>query len=82
MICFIDEYDAQQLISKLVDLDYDFDSWNHIVRETIISTIDHMGEIATIAESKKITALLDDMEDDADQEVYSILKEYGFEEEY
>jgi len=78
MICLIDNHDETQLINKLVELHYDFDSWNHIVKECIITTIKHMGNQETEEDHEKLVNYLYDLDGDAIEEIEPILAEYGF----
>lgn len=78
MIVLIDNHDANTLINKLVELYYGFDTWNYIVRETIISTIEHMGNTETETDHRKLVNCIYDLEDGAADEILPLLEEYGF----
>lgn len=78
MIVLIDNHDANQLVTKLVELHYDFDSWNHIVKERIISIINHMGNTETDEEHEQLVNSIYDLEDGAADEILPLLEEYGF----
>jgi len=78
MIVLNDNHDANTLINKLVELYYGFDTWNHVVKETIINTIEHMGNTETDADHKKLVGCIYDLEDGAADEILPLLEEYGF----
>ena len=78
MIVLIDNYDETQIVNKLVELAYGFDSWNHMVKETIINIIEHMGNEETAEDHEKLVNCIYDLEGEAGYEVTAILEEYGF----
>ena len=77
MIVFIDNYDAQKLMNKLVELHYGF-TWNDTVKEAIIGVISNIGETETPEEHKKLESMIYDLEEDAAEDILPILEEYGF----
>ena len=81
MIVLIDNHDENKIVNELVDLYFPMDSWNHIVRESIISTIKNMGNEETEEDHEKLVNMIYDLEDNAEEEILPILEEFGFEME-